>query len=291
MNNIMDKIIFENKPHILNQLKECIDNNNLNIILTGVIPNGFIKECIKPLNIPESNVIYVDCFNDINILSDNNSIAIHSKKTSSLKKVIVLLNFDNVSEYIQANFKTYMNSNTYFIFCSDSINKIYESIVTRTTNIIFKPNSHDNLILYLRSNSGNLDISNLDLDLIKNTTFDTIDNIINYVKLLGDISITNEHIYDLHLFKNNNITEYLKMIKNKNIDAIHILYKYHELGYSLLDIYFFIYEYVKIHVITEFGFEIINIVSHYINEIYEGHDYKLMLVFLTCDIIKNEKNI
>jgi hypothetical protein len=287
----MDKIIFENKTHILKQLKECIENNNLNIILTGVIPNGFIKECIKPLNIPESNVIFVDCFNDINILSDNNPIAIHSKKTSKFKKVIVILNFDNVSEYIQANFKTYMNSNTFFIFCSDSINKIYESIVTRTTHIVFKPNSHENLILYLRSNSGNLDISNIDLDLLKHTTFDTIDNIINYVKLLGDISITDEHIHELHLFKNNNIMEYIKLVKLKNIDAIQILYKYYELGYSLLDIYFFIYEYVKISMVTEFGFEIINIVSYYINEIYEGHDYKLMLVFLTSDIINNETNI
>jgi hypothetical protein len=287
----MDQIIFEDKPYILNQLKECVENQNLNLILTGVIPNGFIKECIKPLNIPESNVIYVDCFNDINLLSDNNSIVIHSKKTSAHIKVIVLLNFDNVSEYIQANFKMYMNPKTFFIFCSDGINKIYESIVTRTTHISFKPNSHDNLILYLRSNASGLDTSNLDLDLIKHTTFDTIDNIINYVKLLGETSITDEHIHELHLFKNNNINEYIKLVKLKNIDAIHVLYKYYELGYSLLDIYFFIYEYVKIHMITDFGFEIINIVSHYINEIYEGHDYKLMIVFLTSDIINHETNI
>ena len=284
----MDDIIFENKEHILKQLNECKRHN---LILTGNIPSGFIKECIKPLHIPENNIIYVDCFNDINLFSDNNPIVIHSKKTSPYKKVIVLLNFDNVSEYIQSNFKTYMTDNTYFIFCSDCITNLYESIVTRSTHILFEPIKHDNLILYLKSKSTGFDISKLNLDLLRDTTLNTIDNILHYVKLLGETVITDKHIHELHLFKENNIKEYIEQVKHKNINAIQVLYKYYELGYSLLDIYFFIYEYVKRHLVTEFGFEIINIVSHYINEIYEGHDYKLMIVFLTSDIISHETNI
>ena len=287
----MDKIIFENKPLIMNQLNECISKQNVNIILIGIVPTGFIKECINMLHIPEPNVIYIDCFNDINLLSENNSIVIHSKKSCTTKKVIVLYNFDNVNEYIQASFKTYMNSNTYFIFCSDELNKIYESIVTRTTHITFEPNKHENIILYIKSKSTDMDISNLNLDLLKNTTFDTIDNILNYVKLLGETVVTNTHINDLHLFKENHIKEYIELVSQKNINAIQVLYKYYDIGYSLLDIYFFIYEYVKTYVITPFGFEIINIVSNYINEIYEGHDYKLMIVFLTSDIIQHETNI
>ena len=287
----MDTIIFENKKFIINQIKECIYKQNLNIILIGIVPIGFIKECINMLHIPESNIIYIDCFNDINLLSENNSIVIHSKQSCATKKVIVLYNFDNVNEYIQASFKNFMNPNTYFIFCSDELNKIYESIVTRTTHIVFHPNKHENIILYLKYKSINMDISNLNLDLIKNTTFDTIDNILNYVKLLGETVITNEHVTDLHLFKENNIKNYIDLVLQKNINAITVLYKYYDIGYSLVDIYFFIYEYVKTYVVTPFGFEIINIVSKYINEIYEGHDYKLMIVFLTNDIIQHETNI
>jgi len=63
------------------------------------------------------------------------------------------------------------------------------------------------------------------------------------------------------------------------------MFNLYDNGYSVTDIYFFIYEYVKNNLNNDNGY-ILSIVSYYINKIYDGYDSKLSLVFFTNNIIK-----
>lgn len=291
----MEEMIFENKENILDKIDICFKKDSLNFILVGDIPPMFIKNIIHRYygdnNNIDNYVIYIDCYNDINILSENNNIVIHSKKKSLFKKIIILYNFDNVSEHLQSNFKLFMNENTHFIFCVNDINYVYESIITRTTHIIFEPNTYKNNMLYILSNYKSIYNNNLSEKLIKGLSFREIDNISEYVKLLGDKCITDNHIKDILLFQEDNIREFINKIYKNDLSSINVLYKYYNNGYSLLDIFYFIYEYVNINIHDELKFIFISVISKYINNIYEGYDSKIIITFFTIDILNKYNDI
>ena len=90
--------------------------------------------------------------------------------------------------------------------------------------------------------------------------------------------------------------QYFDLIKmntltNTNIkESIKILFDFHDKGYSLIDIYHFMYEYIKMSN-NEHKYKIIEKLCLYIQYIYEGFDNKIMLMFYTNDLIIIYNNI
>lgn len=297
----MNNLIFENKNKIIQDVTECIYKDDMNLLLLGIIPENFIDEVINLYyNIKykceyerekyNENILFIDGFNDINSSICNNLIHNFSKKVNIKKKFVVIFNFDNFSDILQSGFKNYINKNIFYIFCSKTINKIYETIVTRTNHIIFEKLSYENINIYINNlcNYYNIQLSRDDKNIIveKDMTIQEIKNVFNYIRLLKKSDIK-EILDNLYCIDKKNIECYFKKIENNDLKgSINILFEIYERGYSLIDIYFFIYEYIKNN-INNTNNNVIHLIAYYINKIYEGYDSKLSLVFFTNDCIKS----
>lgn len=296
----MNSLIFENKTKIIEDVNKYIHNDSMNLLLLGIIPDYFIDEVINLYyNIKykceydsknhNENILFIDGYNDINSTICNNLIHNFSKKVNIKKKFIIVYNFDNFSDNLQSGFKNYIHTNIFYIFCSKSINKIYETIITRTNHILFEKLSNDNTMTYINKlcEKQNISLSEKDKNILieKNMTIKDIKNIFNYIRLLNKVDIKNI-LDNLYCIDKKNIDCYFNNIENKDLNnSIKILFEIYDKGYSLIDIYFFLYEYIKNN-INNNNNEVIHIIAYYINKIYEGYDSKLSLVFFTNDCIQ-----
>jgi len=292
----LNEVIFDNKLNILENINTYILNNDMNIILLGIIPNQFIRLLVDKyysdkynIDTPNDHVLDVDCFSDLNISSDNNDIIIFSKSKTHYKKFVIIYNLEQINDNIQVYFKNIMNPSTFFIFCSDSIQKVYETILTRCKHIQFHPLKHIHYMEIINDlcKQENILLEETDKDfLISHSNVDYIYHIFNHFKLLNKNIIEAGTITNyIHYIQNNKFDEYINHIKNNELtNAFDILFYYYDKGFSLLDIYYFMYEYIKINTPSQLNYDIIEILCAYINNIYEGFDTKLCLVFLTNDI-------
>lgn len=289
---------MENKEKIILQINECIKNDNLNLLLIGNIPSNFIKQIIEiyyktkyntNIDNRHDNMLILDGYNDINNNIFNN-IKTFNNKVTFRKKIIIIYNFDNLSDYLQTQFKDYINNKIIYILSCKNMDSIYETILTRTTHIFFEEFKRENKILYInkliKKYKIYLNISEIEDILNKNINIFEINKVFKYIKLTNkDYNIKNiiDNLYCIDISK---IKLYLELIKNKDIKgSINLMFNLYDNGYSVMDIYFYIYEYVKNNLNNDNGY-ILNIVSYYINKIYDGYDSKLSLVFFTNNIIK-----
>ena len=116
-------------------------------------------------------------------------------------------------------------------------------------------------------------------------------NLFNKLILLGlkNISDISPHIV---LFDNEILDKYFELVHEEYIkEATFKLFELYEKGYSLLDIYHFIYEYLKgCSKLRGISYLYIQKICYYINNIYEGYDNKLMLLFFTNELSILYKN-
>jgi hypothetical protein len=81
------------------------------------------------------------------------------------------------------------------------------------------------------------------------------------------------------------------MLKEEIKESTQILFGLYETGYSLLDIYYFIYEYLKINKERRgISYLYIEKICFFIQYIYDGYDNKVMLLLLTNELFGIYKN-
>jgi DNA polymerase III gamma/tau subunit len=115
-------------------------------------------------------------------------------------------------------------------------------------------------------------------------------NLFNKLKLLKLTNIDNISEY-IYIIDNKDFDTYTTHIIQKNIkDATNILFNLFDKGMSLLDIYYFLYEYYKT-INQTYKYKFIEQICKYIKYIYDGYDNKIMLLFITNDIINIYNNI
>lgn len=288
-------IIIQNKEPILEKINECIHNNHMNMLLYGVVPKNIIYLIINEYYmytyniIPKKSILEVDCFSDLNLSAANNDIIIFSKSQHSYKKFVIIYNLEHIAENIQVYFKNIMNANTFFIFCSDCKKKVYESILTRCVHIEFEPLDymHSKHMLELLCNQENITIEDPDEIIVQTqSNIDYIINLLNYMKLLKKTNIEKGSVDKyIQLIKDKDLLHYFELIKQKKMkEAFQILFDYYDKGFSILDIYYFMYEYSKTKLENPFNYKIIELLCEYIHNIYEGYDHKICLALLTNDI-------
>jgi hypothetical protein len=88
------------------------------------------------------------------------------------------------------------------------------------------------------------------------------------------------------------LEQFFDTIEQEDIqESTLILFGLYEKGYSLLDIYYFIYEYLKINKKRRgISYLYIEKICFYIQHIYDGYDTKVMLLFLTNELFSIYKN-
>ena len=291
----LSDVIMQNKVEILALLNHYIDNN-MNLLFIG--SNNTFKSRIitllveefyskKKINSYKHLVMNIDCFMDITFSNSINEIKTFCKTNTIHPKIVVIDNFDIINESNQQYLKKWMDTckNTFFIFGCENTNKINEIIQTRINPIYIEDLNTDNYreLIETISKKENIIIENVDeLLKYKNMTIYFIYNLFYKLKLLKQTHVKDIIPYikliDYTIFDN-----YFELIRTNIKDAIQILFKLYDNGYSLIDIYHFMYEYIKV-TNHPHKYIIIEKLCTYIQYIYDGFDNKIMLLFFTNDI-------
>jgi len=190
----LEEFIMENKDHILSTIQTCIKQHTMNLMLLGHVPKQIIGLIIQKYyrvtfdeNPPNGSILEVDCFKDLNLGSSNNDIILFSKSQTNYKKFVVIYNLEQVPENVQVYFKHIMHKNTFFIFCSECQQKVYETLLTRCILIDFLPLTYGPFkqLLLLLGKQENITIEDPD-EIIQQTNMnpDYILNLLNYTKLI-----------------------------------------------------------------------------------------------------------
>ena len=297
----LSDVIMQNKNEIL-ALLDQYTNNNMNLLFIG--SNNTFKSRIitllvedyyskKNIHSYKDLVINIDCFMDITFSNSINEIKTFCKTNTHHPKIVVIDNFDIINESNQQYLKKWMDTckNTFFIFGCENTNKINEIIQTRITPIYIEDLNIDNYreLIETISKKENIIIDNID-DLLKykNMTIYFIYNVFHKLKLLK-ITHVKDIIPYITLIDYTQFDNYFNLMNETKIkNAIHILFELYDKGYSLIDIYHFIYEYIKVSNHPN-KYIIIEKLCLYIQYIYDGFDNKIMLMFFTNDVanIKN----
>ena len=293
----LEEIIMPNKKDILNTINLHISNQDMNLLLIGssitfktIALQLIVKKYYNTQGIQNYNnyILILDCFNDINISNLNNDIKTFCRNKSAHKKFLIIDNFDIINEMNQQYLKLLIDtcSNTFFIFGCENTNKINEIIQTRTTPIYFEDpttEEYKEIINNISLKEGiTFDINPL-LE-YKNITTYFIYNLFNKLKLLKKTTIHDIKPYII-IIDTKEYDKYNELIKVNNVkQATKVLFELFDKGYSLLDIYNFLYEYYKL-LDTNYKYKFIEQICLYIQYIYDGFDNKLMLLFFTNDLI------
>jgi DNA polymerase III delta prime subunit len=295
MNHLQD-IIMPNKNEILTVLNTHMEEDKMNLLFIGSnntyktkLIYLLVDEYYKKKNIYHYNhlIMIIDCFIDITFSNSMNEIKTFCKTNTTNKKMIIIDNFDIINEANQQYLKTWMDNckNTFFLFGCENTNKINEIIQTRISPIYLDDLTSDNYkeLVEVISKKEGIIIENVD-DLLKykNVTIHFIYNLFYKLKLLNK-----KHVEDIipyiTLINYRTFDDYFEIIKTDTKGAIQLLFDLYDKGYSLIDIYHFMYEYIKT-INHPNKYTIIEKLCYYIQYIYEGFDNKIMLVFFTNEL-------
>ena len=306
-------LIIPNKDKFLNFYNHCKETNNYNIALVGnhstcktTIINIIINNFLKDKKIEPNKIIYkLNYFKDINLQDDNNELHIFCKNNVNSNKIIFIENFDYFNESNQQYLKIYMDlynpfkdhNKIFFIIETNDENKIKDIIKSRLKLYYLENLKKENITAIFNNLCllNNITYDNEILEYILNIKNTTISYLISF---FIKISLLNVKHIDLIFIKEkyniinfNLFDSYFYHIEHNNIkDANKILIDLFNDGYDISDIYFYIYEYIKM-VHNEKYFILIELICSYINQIYNGNHHKIILILLTNDIKKKLHNI
>jgi hypothetical protein len=299
----LNDIILPNKGMIIEEINTRIKTNKMNLLIIGnhnSLKNTIIQLIVKEyynyykINDYSQYILNVDCFNDINLSNETNDIKTFCKTIKNYKKFIIIDNFDIINENNQQYIKMLIDNNidTFFIFGCDNTNKINEIIQTRVYPIMLNDygyNEYNELIETIMEKEEIYFDKKVLLE-YNNLSPYFIFNLFNKLKLLKLTNIDNISEY-IYIIDNKDFDTYTSHIIQKNIkEATNILFNLFDKGMSLLDIYYFLYEYYKT-INQTYKYKFIEQICKYIKYIYDGYDNKIMLLFITNDIINIYNNI
>jgi DNA polymerase III delta prime subunit len=291
----LSDVIMQNKVEILALLDHYMENS-MNLLFIGsnntfksriitLLVEEFYKK--KKINVFKHLVMNIDCFMDITFSNSINEIKTFCKTNTVHPKIVVIDNFDIINESNQQYLKKWMDTckNTFFIFGCENTNKINEIIQTRITPIYIEDLDIDNYreLIETISKKENIIIENInDLLKYKNMNIYFIYNLFYKLKLLKQHYVKDIIPY-IKLIDYTQFDNYFELIHTDLKGAIKILFDLYDKGYSLIDIYHFMYEYIKVTNHSN-KYNIIEKLCHYIQYVYDGYDNKIMLMFFTNDI-------
>jgi DNA polymerase III gamma/tau subunit len=258
--------------------------------------NTFKREMLKQYVLQFSHLYEINVFNDLSSQLDLTELKTFCKTVSSKSKVVLIEHFDMLSEIIQSYMKIIMEEfpNVVFAFGAESTKKIIESIQTRTVPIYFEEWTtveYRQLVDRILVIEG-MEVDSLDaLFSLPSLSIYFIFNLFHKLNILQVKKVDHLTPY-LHIHDPRQLDLFFECIGKEDLKAaVQVLFLEYEKGYSLLDIYHFLYEYLKISKKWKgLNYLYIEKLCSYIQQIYEGNDHKLMLLFLTNEFLCIFKN-
>lgn len=295
----LEEIISPKIEELLKQMKEYL-NDQKNILFIG--SNNTYKSVAMKLalkeyygTIPKGSVLFLDTFKDLSFCNNENNELRTFCRCSANKKCVFIENFDIIHDNNQQYLKEIMEQNPkiLFLFGCENTTKMNEIIQSRVSPMYFEPLTRDeySMLIDRISNGENIMLKNKDVLLdYPNLTIYYIYNIFNKLFLLN-IKVVEDIKPYITLLDERILENYFDTLaKEKVKEATQILFGLYETGYSLLDIYYFIYEYLKTNKRRSIRYLYIEKICFYIQYIFDGYDHKLMLLFLTNELFGIYKN-
>ena len=302
---------FEYEEELLLLIRTLIKMDNLNIIFIGdsgcgktSLINVIIREYYgkEPQN---DNILRINSLKDQGITYYRNDVKIFCQTSSSIigkKKILILDDIDNINEQSQQVFRNCIDKyshNVHFISSCNNSQKVIDSIQSRLSVIKIKALYHTNLIKIINkiSDKENILLDDECKNFILSISNNSIRILINYLEKLKliNLPITLELVSDVCTnitFKDfEYFTKYCKIEKNA-INAIHLIYKLFDKGYSVMDILDSYFLFVKsTTILTEDEkYKIIPIICKYITVFHNIHEDEIELALFTNSLIKTFSN-
>jgi len=300
---------FEIDNKLIDILKTLIAMDNLNILFIGDVASGktsllnaIIKEYYIGYNQKqyEENILYINSLKEQGINYYRNDVKTFCQTCSSIKnkkKIVVLDDIDIINEQSQQVFRNCIDKfshNVHFISSCSNTQKVIESLQSRSIIIKIQPLKRDNLhkILFKIKTIENINIDDDAEEFILDVSNNAAKILLNYME---KFKLLNQRItYDLALQLCTNISfltfeEYNVLLKNNKLDeAIKLIYKIYDKGYSVMDIldsYFIFIKNTK-NITEDQKYNIIPLICKYITIFHNIHEDEIELALFTNNLIK-----
>jgi replication factor C subunit 2/4 len=304
---------------IIKLMKSLIHLNNLNVLIVGDSGTGktsIIKSIIKEYygtgnNYNHDNVLILNSLKEQGIQYYRTDLKIFCQTCSLIKnkkKIILLDDIDNINEQSQQVFRNYMDKykhNINFISSCTNIQKVIDSLQSRTIIIKIHPITHNCLTKIMNKIClfESLSLSSESEQLLLQFSNGSIRILLNYlekIKILklhpsNNISNALDRFDDAVIHKlSTNISytlfdEYTNFVLKSNLtESLNIFYNLHHEGYSVTDILDNYFTYVKItNLLTEdIKYRLTTLICKYIINFHNIHEDELELAFFTNSFIK-----
>lgn len=292
-------------------LKTFIEIDDLNLLLYGHTNCGktMLLESIartyyglkKTDPLPENNIIYINNLKEQGIQYYRNEMKTFCQTKSIIygkKKMVIIDDVDNVNEQSQQVFRNYMDrykGNVHFLMVCSNMQKVIESIQSRTHIIQLKHLSIENIKCYMEEITVNerIMIDGESKTYLLSICNNSIRTMINYLEKLY---ILNEPItIDLCKKVCSNISfhdfeRYMDAMKKKELnEGIKIMYDLFNCGYSVIDIldYFFIFIKITNSIDESTKYKIIPYLCKYITMFHNVHEDMIELALFTNSLYQD----
>ena len=309
--NLSDYYLDDN---IKDLIRFFITSDNFNLLILGNICSGkttFLNILINEYfnfnsELIKNNLLYINSLKDngINYFRNDIKIFCQSNNIISKKKLIVIDDIDNINDQCQYLFLGLINkykNKINFVITVNNHQKILDGFLSHLNIIkLYSPNE-DYMYNFTKKILINEKI-NINLNLINKIIKNSNNSIKNIVSIIEKFLLYNlpidQHNIDFFLYHvNDNIfcdfTNYC--IKGKFLEAIDIIRKIYDNGYSIIDIYEFYSNYIRSsnNFSDDIKFNIINILIEYIINYHNINENVLELYFFVNKIINslNKNNI
>jgi len=317
---------FNTDPQFKAVLRSLIDIDDINILVTGTtnsgktsLLNAIIRDYYhleKHQGFPENNIMFINSLKEQGINYYRNEMRTFSQSKCSIhgkKKLVIVDDLDLINDQSQQVFRNYIDkykSNINFVSVCSNVHKVIESIQSRVHILRLEPPSRE-MVEQLMNNIIQKEGLRLTADAKKYILSFSNYSIREVITHLEKINILSVGEVDLNRCKSiiSNIShkqfeEYISMLRSKNLnDAIQILYKIYDYGYSVIDILDLFYIFVKStnNLSEDEKYRVLPCLCKYITYFYSMHEDIIEIVLFTdelhhilsndCETIRSNLNI
>jgi len=297
---------FEMDAKLLELIQILIKMDNLNILFVGnsgcgktSLISAIVRDYYDNMDYKD-NVMYINTLKDQGISYYRSEVKTFCQTSTNIpgkKKIIILDDLDVINEQSQQVFRNFIDKyshNVHFIASCANTNKVIESIQSRMSTIKIKALHAGNLSKILKRicKIENIVVESEAEDFILSISNNSVRILINYLEKFKLLSKT--ITLDIAISVCTNISfrdfeKYTNICKNeKNLhNAIPILYKLFDKGYSVMDILDNYFLFVKItnNLTEDEKYKIIKLICKYITYFYNIHEDEIELALFTNNLI------
>jgi len=302
---------FKGNKKLISVLKSLIKIDDLNILITGAGNSGktsilyaLIREYYnlsKDQSLPDNNIMYINSLKEQGINYYRNEMKTFSQSKCSIygkKKLIIVDDLDLINEQCQQVFRNHIDkykANVHFISVCSNVHKVIESIQSRLHILKLQSLNDDitNEIINRIIKEENLHITEDAKKYILTFSRHSIREVISHLEKINILSSFNQKT-DVERCKTiisnvsyNDFEKYIIHLQGSNLnEAVEILYKIHDYGYSVIDILDIFYTFIKnTDLLNEDQqYKILPIICKYITYFHNLHEDIIEIVVFTYDI-------